>query len=36
MVTIIDHMATTFTLIGSGLAGRLLAAYLGRRGHAES
>lgn len=33
MVTIIEHMATTFTLIGSGLAGGLLAAYLGRRGY---
>src|SRR5918912_413482 len=26
-------MATKFVLIGSGLAGGLLAAYLGRRGH---
>src|SRR6267142_7158814 len=26
-------MGTKFTLIGSGLAGGLLAAYLGRRGH---
>src|SRR5947209_13966637 len=26
-------MATKFVLVGSGLAGGLLAAYLGRRGH---